>query len=85
MSEPCGGCRIEPSYCGMETSYGRIKQVKRPAYIIYCPKHQAVDQLLEAAKKFIGWLDYTKMTSMVVEPTRVKAMREAITAAEEKP
>ena len=45
MSAECG-CRIRPVY-NEQTGIGRTE-------IVYCPKHQAVDALLEAAKEFIA-------------------------------
>ena len=74
------------SECGCKVkAHRQAGEVEITTQIAYCPKHQEVDRLLKAAKRFIGWLDHTGMTCVTVEPTRVKAMREAITAAEGKP
>lgn len=59
---------MEPCGCGVTSCYGDGRLHK----IAYCPKHQAVDRLLEAAKAQHNAIDW--LFDQLVEATKDRVM-----------
>ena len=74
MSQDCG-CKVN-AHCE-EYSSDWVYE------ITYCPKHQAVDRLLEAAKKLLGHREEMEATGLPYY-TNYSELKQAVLAAEGK-